>query len=279
MISTWSEQVLEYVNGSPFSRVSEAQAIGPEYINLKIYDDPIWGCADPNDILFQQLKSEVIGPHFKLPLEWNSKAQTVISLFFPFTEGLVKSNNKCKADPSDMWLHGRVEGQKCLNDVAKFISNLFETHGYTTMCPGLSGDFFSVQKGDSLNFTSNWSERHVAYVCGLGTFGLSRGLITEKGMAGRFLSVVTQANLEKTPRKYQSAYEYCTMCNACGKACPVDAISLEDGKNNIICSDFLDITKAKFKPRYGCGKCQTMVPCARRIPKKLKGPELAHGQG
>ena len=37
---------------------------------------------------------------------------------------------------------------------------------------------------------SKWSERHAAYACGLGTFGLSKGLITEKGMAGRFASII-----------------------------------------------------------------------------------------
>lgn len=35
-------------------------------------------------------------------------------------------------------------------------------------------------------FGSNWSERHAAYVCGLGTFGLSKGLITDKGMGRTF---------------------------------------------------------------------------------------------
>jgi len=30
---------------------------------------------------------------------------------------------------------------------------------------------------------SNWSERHVAFIAGLGTFGLSRSLITPLGTA------------------------------------------------------------------------------------------------
>ena len=274
MINTWYEQVIKYMNERGLNSITAEQAIGPECVNLKIFDAPLKGCADPSDALFPQLKSEVIGQHFRLPLQWVSNAQTVISMFFPFSMEVVKSNNRDKNDPSEMWLHGRVEGHKCLNDIAKFMVNLFEAAGYTTICPGLSDDFFAVQKGGELNFTSNWSERHVAYVCGLGTFGLSKGLITEKGMAGRFLSIITQANLEKTPLKYNSTYEHCTMCGVCVKACPVKAISLEQGKNHIICSDFLDLTKEKFKPRYGCGKCQTMVPCARRIPNKIKAAEL-----
>lgn len=52
------------------------------------------------------------------------------------------------------------------------------------------------------------------------------------------------------------------------KNCPANAISIENGKNHIICSEFLDITMEKHKPRYGCGKCQIDVPCESRIPKQ-----------
>ena len=38
----------------------------------------------------------------------------------------------------------------------------------------------------SLKVSSAWSERHAAYVAGLGTFSLTRALISERGMAGRY---------------------------------------------------------------------------------------------
>ena len=78
-------------------------------------------------------------------------------------------------------------------------------------------------------YASNWSERHVAYVCGLGTFGLSKGLITERGMAGRFGSIVTDAELAPTPRKYSDPFEYCTKCGACQFRCPAKAIDKSRG--------------------------------------------------
>lgn len=271
MFNNWYEQLNKYLRKSSLNRISSEKALKTEYINLKIFGDPIWACADPQDILFKNLKSEVIGQHFKLPLEWNSNAKTVISLFFPFTDDIIISNNMDKKYPSNLWLHGRIEGQECIDDMANFVVNFFELDGYKTVSPSLSDNFFSVSKGETLSFTSNWSERHVAYICGLGTFGLSKGLITDKGMAGRFMSVITQADFEKSTRRYNSVYEYCTMCNACAKRCPANAISLEHGKNHIICSDFLDITVEKFKPRYGCGKCQTDVPCSQKIPNKA-GP-------
>ncbi|MHB1653202.1 MAG: hypothetical protein ACYCVD_12095 [Desulfitobacteriaceae bacterium] len=38
------------------------------------------------------------------------------------------------------------------------------------------------------------------------------------------------------------------MCGACGKNCPVNAISKDKGKNHMICSEFLDKTAEKCKP-------------------------------
>jgi epoxyqueuosine reductase QueG len=107
-------------------------------------------------------------------------------------------------------------------------------------------------------------------VCGLGTFGLSKGLITSKGIAGRFGSIITSLYLPPNKREYEEIYEYCSMCGACVKKCPVNAISIEKGKNHIICSKFLNQTVEKYKPRYGCGKCQVGVPCESMIPKQRK---------
>lgn len=101
----------------------------------------------------------------------------------------------------------------------------------------------------------------------LGTFGLSKGLITKRGIAGRFGSIITELYLALDNRAYHEIYEYCSMCGAYVKNCPVKAISIENGKDHNICSKLLDITADKFKPRYGCGKCQINVPCENRIPK------------
>lgn len=118
------------------------------------------------------------------------------------------------------------------------------------------------------HFTSNWSERHVAYVAGQGTFSLSRGLITEKGVAGRFGSIVTSLSLPADTRKYTEVDEYCNRCGACLANCPVHAISFEKGKSHEPCGAYLDETAFKFSPRYGCGKCQVDVPCECNIPEK-----------
>ena len=115
---------------------------------------------------------------------------------------------------------------------------------------------------------SKWSERHAAYACGLGTFGLSKGLITEKGMAGRFASIIVSAEFEPTERKYTGIDDYCIKCGVCAKNCPAKAISLKNGKNNLKCHRHVQAMKKKYSPRYGCGKCQVGVPCEFRSPAR-----------
>ena len=110
-----------------------------------------------------------------------------------------------------------------------------------------------------------WSERHVAYLCGLGTFGLSKGIITRKGMAGRFASLVTALELPADERPYKGLYDYCIRCGECIRRCPVRAIS-EEGKEHKPCHDWLLHVKKEYAPRLGCGKCQTAVPCESGIP-------------
>jgi epoxyqueuosine reductase QueG len=100
----------------------------------------------------------------------------------------------------------------------------------------------------------------------LGTFGLSKGLITRKGTAGRFGSILTDLFLTPDTREYKDVYEYCNMCGICAKKCPSSAISVENGKDCLPCYEFIEETLRKNYPRYGCGKCQVGVPCESRIP-------------
>ena len=246
-----------------FNHVSTDMAITDGLAGMKIFDEPIFAYGDAGDSGFQILKNPaVIGDHFIMPDEWVSEAKTVITYFFPFTEKVRSSNLKDMSWPSNEWLHGRIEGQNFIYEFSRFLNSKLNDEGYKSLVPGLEKRF------KSNGFTSNWSERHVAFVCGLGTFGLSKGLITEKGVAGRFGSIVTELKLEPSIKKYKDVYEYCTMCGMCAVNCPADAISVETGKDHKKCSDYLNITKEKYKPRYGCGKCQISVPCEYGIPRE-----------
>jgi len=259
-----------FTEESQYNYIDKESAICPQYTEMQIFEAPIFAFGAANDIIFNEFKSpEIIGEMFITPNEWLPDADTVISFFLPYTD-IVKSANSTNYEwPANEWLHGRYEGQIFLQELMIFLKNLLSDAGQKVMIPTNEKVYnnSSVDIDGITKFVSNWSERHVAYACGLGTFGLSKGLITEKGVCGRFGSLLTDLNLPKDKRKYSDPYEYCTMCGACVHHCPIKAIALDSGKNSFLCSEFLNKVSEKHKPRYGCGKCQVKVPCESRIPR------------
>lgn len=242
-----------------------------------LYEEPIFGFASAKDDIFETFRrKEVIGANYMGPYEWLPEAKSVMSMFLPFSEAVRKSNKieNDKTDPSKEWLYARIEGQDFINKFTVAIRQFLEEKGIKACVPALD-ERFDVKiettiEGlrPSFHADSKWSERHAAYACGLGTFGLSRGLITEKGMAGRFASIIIAAELEPTERKYTGIDDYCIKCGVCAKNCPAKAISLKYGKNNLKCHLHVQKMKKKYSPRYGCGKCQVRVPCEFRSPVK-----------
>ena len=260
----------EYSDSNEFNYVLEAEAITPECAGVRIYERPLIGCASADDPLWAEMKKPgVVGEFFMAPGEWLPGARSVISFFFPFTEQ-VRRSNAGGALPSPLWLHGRIEGQRFLVKFAEDLAEAIRAEGGRAVVPVTDGRFDFNNKERGMMFASNWSERHVAFISGLGTFGLSKGLITEKGVCGRFISLVTDLALEATPRPYTDIYEYCIKCGACARSCPVEAISLETGKAHPPCGRYQHEMGIKYAPRYGCGKCQVAVPCEHRNPKRKK---------
>ena len=246
-----------------------------------IYDEPLIGFASADDALFEEYKKpEVIGPWHMSPKEWLSGANCVVSIFYPFSEDVRSAHRQSRETIAFEWLWARVEGQALLDSMMKQAVQELEAMGIRAVVPAIDPRFKAMQGGkggiqgyaeiNESSFGSTWSERHAAYACGLGTFGLSKGIITEKGMAGRFASIILDLEIEADERPYTDIYEYCSKCGACIRRCPVGAISLEKGKDHNICGPWVDQSKETYAPRYGCGLCQTAVPCEYGIPKKAK---------
>ena len=255
------------------TQCSGNQVMIPGGESLTIFEEPLIGFSSAEDELFSQYKApEAIGPIFWGPKEWLPEARSVVSFLFPFTETVCKSNLESSSEPSIQWLYGRIEGQRYINEYMGKVKQWLEDQGVKACVPSsdkrfmLQMDSVGSEENPELHADSRWSERHAAYACGLGTFGLSRGLITRKGMAGRFASVIVDAELTPDERPYAGVYDYCTKCGACAKRCPVGAITVEYGKNNAQCSHYIDEMKERYAPRYGCGKCQTGVPCEHNLP-------------
>lgn len=262
----------EILDVSAANRVPADAAIRPDLASMRMYGRVLVGVAGADDDWFERYRERhIVGPHFMYPREWLPAAASVVSVFFAFAENVIRSNALNAERPSDEWLYARYEGQRFIDHAMAALKDEIEKRGYEALVPLADGRFVTVKKVEEgkcsgQSYTSNWSERHVAFACGLGTFGLSAGLITKYGIAGRFGSLVTSLSLEPTIREYADPFEHCTLCGVCVRNCPAGAISRERGKAHLPCSRFVDETRTRFAPRYGCGKCQVGVPCQMGIP-------------
>lgn len=265
-------QAAAFLLSHPRNRVSASEALRLDLSGLRMYDAPLFAVGSADDPLFESLRSpEVVHPEYLTPRDWLPEARSVISFFAPFS-GRVKAANAADLHgPVDEWLHARIEGEEMMNALRAHVRDLCTAAGFAAVAPPLDPRFRWVAK-----YASNWSERHTAFICGLGTFGLSKGLITAKGVAGRFGSVVTTMPLPVTQRAYHDLYAYCSKCGACARNCPARCIDPARGthqaKEHPPCEAFVSATqnrpgaKPGDKVRYGCGKCQVAVPCQNGIP-------------
>jgi epoxyqueuosine reductase QueG len=232
---------------------------------MRMYDDPLLAVASADDPWFARFpETQILGETFLQPQHWLAGCQSIIAYFLPFTQEL-RATNKKPGLPSEAWVSARIDGEAFNQAVRTFLVDLLAQWGARACAPCLDPRFKVTAR------VANWSERHVAMVAGLGTFGLHRALITAKGSAGRLGSVVTTLAMPATPRPYTRHDEYCPSlnggrCGACIRRCPPEAIS-SAGKNHALCSDYIDREiLPRFWPRYGCAKCNISVPCESGIP-------------
>jgi len=176
------------------------------------WENPVVAFAKANDPLFSQLKRIIIKEH-KLPNELLSNAKTVISYFLPFCESIVLSNNEGKS-PSIEWAIAYVETNKLINELNLFLSSYLEKEGFNSLGIPPTHNF------NNELLVSYWSHKHVAYIAGLGKFGLHKMIITEKGCCGRLGTLITSAKIKNTNRieKESCLYFHNKTCKLCGKS-------------------------------------------------------------
>ena len=127
---------------------------------------------------------------------------------------------------------------------------------------------------------SDWSQRHIAYAAGLGTFGLNNMLITKKGCCGRYSTLITNLDIKPDRPLEQELclYKRKLKCQICVNNCPIGALTAEGydrqkcyylcKKNAEVYTDFgssyltEDGDKANSDGSEVCGKCVTGSPCA-----------------
>jgi epoxyqueuosine reductase len=253
----------------------------------KYWDRPLVRFASGKDPLFRQYK-KIIGKFHLTPTEIfdltfgksrQPRELSVISWVLPTAEDIRKSNRKEGRYPSLLWAHARNFGEQFNVKLRNHVVSLLRRKGYKAIAP-MNSPYWRRLRSPRVGIASNWSERHVAYACGLGAFGLSDGLITAKGKAMRVGSVVTDLPLKPSGKPYphhkaNCLYYFNGTCRACAARCPAGAIT-EKGHDKDRCREYsygvvLRDKKAEYGVKIaGCGLCQTKVPCEFEIPKLIQ---------
>lgn len=281
-LSSWLERAIkEFCSGSPENTLKNEAG-------EKAWEEPLVGFSSGADSLYLQIKED-IGPFYLTPPEIFMQAfpqaqaspedLTVVSWILPQTKATKADNRQETAFPSERWVRSRYFGEMFNAGLRRHVVEALQSAGFEAVSP-VDAPFWSQEVSPRYGMASRWSERHAAHIAGLGTFGLCDGLITPRGKAIRVGSVITRAPIQPSTRSYTDHHAYCLhfsqgKCDKCMKRCPVGAITAS-GHDKTKCWDYLrEVTAEYGKNRfgidtYGCGLCQTGVPCESRIPEKGK---------
>ena len=229
--------------------------------------DPVVGIARADDPLFAKLK-DIISPTHALPGELVPGAKSVIAFFVPFAESVVKSNIAGEWSSAE-WMAAYEDTNALIVDLSQHLFDVIMAAGYR------ASNLPPTYNYDEKNLRSDWSHRSVAYIAGVGTFGVNHMLITSAGCCGRIGSVITDLELESTPMLEQ---ELCLFkrdgsCGACMRRCVTGAFSREGdevGFNVRACNAQIYGKAYPNRQLPGsdtCGKCMVGVPCSTKAPK------------
>ncbi len=274
----WIEEIImKFWEESPYNSLGPGL---PEHA----WEKPQLGIAQGTDPLFEKLKKD-IGPFYWTPREifsmafpdLNCKAEelAVISYILPQTEATRLDQRKETEVPTRRWACSRYYGEIFNCELRLHLASQLTHGGYAAVAPERWHEF-NYRESEKFGLASNWSERHTAWIAGLGTFGLCDGLITAVGKAVRFGSVVARIEIPATERPYRNHQEYCLWfseggCGDCMKRCPAGAIT-ETGHDKKKCFEYIrTVTTPYSQKNYKtgatpCGLCQVKIPCEKRIP-------------
>jgi epoxyqueuosine reductase QueG len=195
----------------------------------------------------------------------------VVAFFVPFDGELVRLQ---RHDPyvNRAWAEAYIETNRLIESVCQVLGDALARKGVRAAWQQPTHNF------DQVELVSCWSHKHVAYLCGLGSFGRHRMLVTTAGCAGRLGSLVIDAALPVEAmalhrRTAEPNGKFCLtrdggFCDICIRRCPSGALT-SDGLDRQRCYRYLLEVNDRF-PDLGlcdvCGKCAT-GPCALKMPE------------
>ena len=220
---------------------------------------PLLGFAGANHPYVRRLR-ELVSPTHYLPEDILPGATVILSYFVGFPEDVGTGNIRGDT-PSPQWALAYGETNEMFLHMNEHLRQVIESWGYRAASPERVGTLGPDR------IYSNWSQRHIAYAAGLGTFGMNNMLITQNGTCGRLYSLVT--DLPAAPgaplEEELCLYKREGTCGACIRRCPLGALSPNAPFDRRKCYEQLSRHEALLGERV-CGKCVVGMPCTFRAP-------------
>jgi len=236
----------------------------------KMWREPLVAALSAKNPLLPKLKEAVIDHLF--PEDILPGAKNIVVFFIPFETGIIKSNIQGEV-ASEEWARAYILTNELLSFINETIEKELEQYGYRV------GKVAPTHNFDEKTLISRWSHRHIAYLAGLGTFGINNMLITSKGCCGRLGSFVTDAESGElgiseeslgVPSAEKCLFKINGSCGVCQKKCPVSAYGGSGNFDRYACYQVCLKNAKLYHQTIGfadvCGKCLVGLPCSSREP-------------
>lgn len=225
------------------------------------YREPIVGFVAADDPGFSKL-AELTGSAHMVPDDLLLGARAVVCFFLPFAPEIAVANAAEKERVAREWAIAYVETNALIGQITTRLIGLLGQHGIRAAAEPATGNF------DKDTLRSRWSHKSIAVLAGIGSIGLHHLVITDAGCAGRFGSLVIDADLsiQKPEQKERCDFFATGACMDCALACPVAAIDAEEPFDRRACWAQLLKNASGFRDLradvHVCGKCAVAGPCA-----------------
>jgi epoxyqueuosine reductase len=223
------------------------------------YREPLVGFVAADDARFAVLQ-QIVHPTHMLPQDLLPGARSVVSFFLPFAPWIVEANSQDRERVAREWAVAYVETNSLIGEITARLADALAGRGVRAAAEPATHNF------DPVSLVSRWSHKSVAVIAGLGSFGVHQMVITDVGCAGRFGSLVLDAELPSTPLELRErcSYFHDGSCLECVLRCPANALdgSLPLDKQSChrhlhgVAQQYEDLGLADV-----CGKC-AIGPCS-----------------
>lgn len=223
------------------------------------YREPLVGFASAADPRFLELRRIVHATHM-LPQDLLPGARCVVSFFLPFAPWVLEANARDREQVAREWAVAYVETNALIGHITARLAEILAGQGVRSAAEPATHNF------DPETLVSRWAHKSVAVIAGLGSFGLHHLVITDAGCAGRFGSLVLDAEIPASPAgpKERCLYFHDGSCLECVTRCPTSALDPGKPIDKHLCWRRCQDVSVGFEylgRADVCGKC-AIGPCS-----------------